>query len=348
MYHEALIPITDAVRWRAALSDIPHALAHKWEYVHALAHTSIPGETPRAFYLYRQESSTARRVCPLAVRHWRGHADVVTPYGNSGFVGVGQDDDFDEMWRRFAISQEWVCGYIGLNPILDQAAYKNADVASHNHVYALDLSVSETALAEGFSRNIHQRLRDWQRSGARLIADQDRLAEFFVAEYHSFMRWMGASDVYQFARETLIALWRIENVFLVGAVNSAGILQAVSAFGYTQYCGEYLFNISLPEGRQHSAALLRAGILRLRDIGVPVMNLGGGIVPGDGLDAFKHRFGGAVRPLRALRQVYLPEAFQACCQAAGIDHRVSGGYFPPYRAQAAQTGLAASARSNSL
>lgn len=337
MTREELISINDAERWRSALTGIPHALAHTWEYVKAWSlsfDSNLSRQDEQAVWLYVFEQAGARRVCPLAERVWNGRSDIVTPYGFSGFAGTGECADLMLHWMRFAAERGWVCGYIGLHPILDDWSDEPVSQIQITHrVYEIDLMQSETQLAAGLSRNARERLRDWRRSGARLVHDQERLRQFFVAEYHRFTRRVGASAVYDFSSATLDALMRIKTVFLVGAENTMDKLEAVSVFGYTAHCGEYLFNVSLPEGRPHSAALLWEGLLKLKSCGVPVVNLGGGIKAGDGLDQFKARFGGRQRPLRALRQIYRPEAYLACCREAGVDPLTQAGYFPPYRAQ---------------
>jgi hypothetical protein len=337
MTREELISINDAPRWRNALTGIPHALAHTWDYVKAwsLSYGSIiGGQDEQAVWLYVFEQAGARRVCPLAERVWNGRRDIVTPYGFSGFAGQGEGADLMTHWMRFAAERGWVCGYIGLHPILDDWSYEPASqIHIANHIHEIDLTQSETQLAAGLSRNARERLRAWQRSGAQSIHDQERLQEFFIAEYHRFTRRVGASTAYDFSVATLDELMRIEAVFLVGAENTRGKLEAVSVFGYTAHCGEYLFNVSLPEGRHHSAALLWEGWLKLKSCAVPMVNLGGGIRAGDGLDQFKARFGGRRRPLRALKQIYQPEAYLAGCREAGVDPLVQAGYFPPYRAQ---------------
>jgi len=368
MTREELISINEAEAWREALTGIPHAFAHTWEYVKAWSlsfDSSIAGQAEPAVWLYVFQQAGVRRVCPLAERVWNGRRDIVTPYGFSGFAGNRDCADSMTHWRRFAAEREWVCGYIGLHPILDDSvqygererpgvggencsasvgsltlpvlhqdrAFRFDQVHIANHVYELDLTQSEKQLAEGLSRNARERLRDWQKSGARLVYDQERLRQFFIAQYHSFTRRIGASAAYDFSIATLDELMSLERVFLVGAENTRAELEAVSVFGYTAHCGEYLFNVSLPEGRYHSAALLWEGLLQLKSRAVPVANLGGGIKAGDGLDQFKARFGGRQRPLRALRQIYQPEAYLACCREAGVDPLTQAGYFPPYRAQ---------------
>jgi hypothetical protein len=201
-----------------------------------------------------------------------------------------------------------------LHPVLDASSYEMdgplaglSRTHSSNQVFALDLTQTETQLAAGLSHNVRQRLRDWRRSGARLLDEPAQLKEFFMAEYAACMRRLGAAPVYDFPPALLEALLRHEALFLLGAENASGELEAVSVFGYTAHCGEYLFNVALPSGRRHSAALLWEGLRHLKSKDVPLANLGGGVQAGDGLAQFKARFGGQALPLRALKQVYRAE-----------------------------------------
>jgi hypothetical protein len=112
-------------------------------------------------------------------------------------------------------------------------------------------------------------------------------------------------------------------------------VEAVVVFGYTAWVADYLFGVALPHGRQHSARLLWSGVERLHALGVPLLNLGGGARPNDGIAEFKRRFGARELPLMSLQQVYRPEVFRALCLAAGVEP--DGGYFPPYHAPARAT-----------
>jgi hypothetical protein len=62
-----------------------------------------------------------------------------------------------------------------------------------------------------------------------------------------------------------------------------------------------------------------------------VLNLGGGIRPGDGVAQFKQRFGPKTLPLRSIKQVYQPETFSRLCGEVKADPNGRHDYFPPYR-----------------
>ena len=81
----------------------------------------------------------------------------------------------------------------------------------------------------------------------------------------------------------------------------------------------------------HSTHLLWSAAHRLRGLGVPSLNLGGGVAEGDSLARFKERFGARKLPLTALKQVYDRAAYERLCRERGADPDDIEAYFPPYR-----------------
>jgi hypothetical protein len=68
-----------------------------------------------------------------------------------------------------------------------------------------------------------------------------------------------------------------------------------------------------------------------KSIGIPTLNLGGGVRADDKLAAFKERFGGKKLTLNCLKQIYDPGAYTALCARVGTDPADRAGYFPAYR-----------------
>ncbi len=326
MMHER-IPLTEPERWAAALDGIPHAFAHTWGSCHAMQLTSGL-ET----FLYRYEDDGARIVCPFSVRWHEGYPDLLTPYGFSGFVGTGPAPEFPMRWSAFAASEGFVCGYVGLNPALDGGWYNADEAYDFNTAFILDLQLTEAELFSRLSTNRRRQVREWERGRVSIVTDRERLAGFFVEHLAVFLDERSAASVYYLSAATLDVLFGLDSVLLLGA-EVDGQLEAVSVFGRTPYSGDYLFNVSVPDGRRHSAPLIWHGALRLRDMGAPLLNLGGGIRPGDGVADFKLRFGGNEIPLRSLRQVYTPDVYLNLCHAAGVSASPDSGYFPPYQAR---------------
>lgn len=320
------IPLSDRAGWAAALTGVPHAVAHTWGYNAALQHSvDAPIE------LFVAETADNRVVCPFTMRTAGPVRDLVTPYGFSGFVG-GEAAPLTAAWRRFVEERGYVCGYIGLHPLLAQPSLtESEDTFSHTSVYVLALRLPLAKLHRNLSENRRRQLRSWEAQQGLLTHDRTALTAFFVQHYHSFMCNRNAGPAYAFSEATLRALCGLENVTMVGGLDGQEIT-AVALFGHTPYGAEYLFNISTPVGQQQSVALIWWGVQYLQALGVPWLNLGGGVRAGDALADFKARFGGENRPLYALKQVYRPELYAELCAAAGVHAANRDGYFPAYHA----------------
>jgi hypothetical protein len=76
--------------------------------------------------------------------------------------------------------------------------------------------------------------------------------------------------------------------------------------------------------------LIWAAVRELKRLGVPTLNLGGGVSEGDSLAEFKRRFGAKQVPLRHVKQVYRPGRYRQLSQRVGADPAAQG-YFPAYR-----------------
>jgi hypothetical protein len=321
--HE-LIPLEQGERWDAALAGVRHGPAHTHGFCRSVQLTS-----GAPTYLYLWEDGASRVVCALAERGAAAEVDVTTPYGFGGFAMSGDCAGFAAEWRAFA-RERWVCGYIALNPLFaDARHFARDEVHVHNRLYVLDLSLDPDRLWSRLSRNRRRQLRDWDAGGARLELDRSRLAGFLADSYRAFFERKGAGPATDFRRETVAELAELPDVLLVGA--GEGELEAVAAFAYTPHAADALFAVSRPGGERHSARLVWWGVERLRELGVPYLNLGGGIRAGDDVAEFKRRFGPDEHPLASLRQVYRPDVYDRLCERAGVSPE-RPGWFPPYRA----------------
>jgi hypothetical protein len=322
--HE-LIPLADRARWEAAVARVPHALGHTWEYCDALARTS---GLPTYLAVVRSDGGTL--ACPVAEREHDGAIDAVTPYGFSGFTGIGDGEALRQGWETLAKDREWVAAYIGLHPALTppRSILEGAPTFEHNLLFVLDLERDDDALWRGLSANRRRALRHWSPDDVR--TDAAALGRFLADEYEGFFARKGAGSATDLAPATLECLVRMPGTFLVGAP-ADGPLESVAMFGLADGIGEYLFNVSTPGGERHGVTLVWAGVQHLRAAGARVLHLGGGVRPGDDIAEFKRRFGASTMPLRSIRQVFQAERYAALCAAAGVDAADRAGYFPAYR-----------------
>lgn len=321
---QTCISIDSPREWKEALKGVKHAFAHTWENCNAMHKT-----TGWRTYLYAFEVGPTRIVCPFSERQFDGYTDIVTPYGFSGFVGTADYLDFAQYWKNFAQEKGYVCAYISVNPLLSNDKYYDLDrIFTYNSVYVLDLTLCEEELYKNLSENRRRQLKDRERLDG-LNHDRAVLKDFILAQYQRFFSQKNASRTYSFSRQTMSLLMDLDNVILVGAGRSEQI-EAVCVFAYTPYGGEYLFNVSMPGKQEHSVVLLWYGVMQLKSLGVPSLNLGGGITEDDGVARFKQRFGGKRSALKCVKEVYNPIIFAELCRRVNADPQESTGYFPPY------------------
>ena len=314
--HE-LIPLAERARWATALSGLPHGHAHTSGFCRAVQLTSgLPT------YLYAYEDDEVRVVCPLAEREFGGAIDVVSPYGFGGFATRGR---LPSDWDDFARSRGWVCGYVALNPLFCEAD-GFADVQVHNRLYVMDLGGDvRSRLSENRRRQLrelalgggHARARPRAAGGVPARALRGLLRP---ARSRRRDRPLGGHD----GRD------RRAGRRHHGRRGTDGTLESVAVFGHTQHAGDYLFNVSIPGGERHAVHLIWFAVERLRELGVPSLNLGGGVREGDDLAEFKRRFGATPLPLASLRSVPARRLRAPLPRGGATSDR--SGWFPPYRA----------------
>jgi hypothetical protein len=323
MSSDRCIPLAERAGWEAALAGVPHVFGHTWGSSMALA---MSGQEA---VLYLAEEGERRVACPLVERPIEGRLDVATPYGFSGLTGTGPWPGFAERWRRFAAERGYVAGYLAINALFGDDSYADPEtVTVANQTYVLDLGGGVEEVWSGLSTNRRRQLRDWRVEDYEIVGEE--LAEFFVAQYPLTMERKGAAARHRFPVATLAALCELPETFLVGARGDGG-LESVSLFGHTPYAADFVFNAALPGCAHHSVPLIWSAIHLLGERGVPCLNLGGGMSPGDSLADFKARFGARPLPMRAVKAVYDPPAYEALCHRNGADPGDRDGFFPAYR-----------------
>jgi hypothetical protein len=325
---ERWIGLHSQTDWTAALASIPHTFAHTWDYCAAMQ-ASASG----AVWLYEVETDAGRVVCPLVERSFGGAVDVVTPYGFSGFVSQDPVDGptVSTAFRRSASERGYVSGYLVQNPALASSIrFPPTETSQDKSVYVWDLGPPVEALYADLHANRRRQLRDHERVASRLVTDRGRLAAFLIDSHPDFFTRRQATSTHGLTAASISRLARLDNVHIVG-VEDDGQLTAASMFGHAPSGGDYLYNVSTPAGREHSAALVWSGALHLKSMGVPHLNLGGGLVEGDGIADFKRRFGARRLPAPVLKQVYDGSAYVDLCRRVGVDPNDRAGYFPAYR-----------------
>jgi len=261
------------------------------------------------------------------VREWQGSADVCTVQGLSG----ASIDTFCSrplrLWSEFAEAQGWVAGYIQFEAGTNLPIDIFGEVGASNWVFLLDLRGEDPLV--GASCIVHRKIRKASKIGAVLVEDQHLLTGALIDLYPATMRRVGADIHYLFSAATLCR-WAENPANLLLGARVEGSIEAIVLLLVAGHRAEYHIGASTERGRELTAWLLKNGIEKLRDRGVTILNLGGGVKPGDGLYRFKEKFGVVSKPLQAIRQIYNRNKYQELCEIAGVKHPAT--YFPAYRA----------------
>ena len=251
--------------------------------------------------------------------------------GFSGFASNGPWPGFAAHWRAFAQAQGAVCGYIAQHPAFGHPSLEEA-VAGEAPLYFLDLQGGMTGVLAHAGTDRRRDWRRWQEQGHRFVTDRAALTDFLQREHRPFLDRMGAGAAAYWNEAALAALLQAPGAGLLGTAEPDGRLVAVTLYGWTPWGAEGMIQAALPEGRAHTAALMLGGIDDLAGRGVPWLNLGGGVRPGDSVAAAKLRWRPRTQAFRRLKQVYDPDRYAALCAAAGVPATVTEGYFPAYGA----------------
>lgn len=321
-----IVTIDDGAAWHDALDRCPHAFAHTLAYARAIA-----ASLKQPPVLYHGQYDGGSVICPLSFRG-AGASDWYTPYGFSGFASASPIEAFAENWHAFASESGAVSHYTTQHPLLPSplTTCHTAESAPSRSLFVVDLRRPPSAIRASFGQAIRRKLNRWDRQTPAIEDNSALLTDAFCALYAATMRRADASSVYGFSADTLRA-WVGDAQTVAIGTRIGGRIAAVTLFGYTPHCADYLFTVSTKAGRDHTTGLLWLAMQALRQRGVPWVNLGGGIREHDGLARYKSGFGGDVRLLHALRMICNKERYAALCRDAGVSaEQADTGYFPPY------------------
>lgn len=326
-----LVPASNAAAWLDAIEGMPHDFGHRPEY--ALAATAVTG-FPTSLWMYEGESG--RAACVVAVREAPDGFDIATPLGFAGVSITGDVPGLGEAWTGDWKDRGAISAYVQLSPFRSPAQWRqlvpelSGFMQPAQDCWCWDLRPEPDALLAGMSSKHRQLLRKWLREEARVEWDQRILLEHFNRLYAEFLERQVIASIYHYLSPPLAVLAAAPGSLMVGARNAQGEIEAVTMFLHAGATADSFLNAATPAGRRHSRGLYWLGLLRLRELGVNHLNLGGGISPGDGLSDFKDRLGAARSPTLALKQVFDQDRFDSACAAAGVPADKSG-YFPAWR-----------------
>jgi hypothetical protein len=261
---------------------------------------------------------------PVIVRPIEGseRRDAISPYGYPGATDAPEapPDPANVDWSETDLVSVFVRDRIG-----DETCLANGTLRSHVHL-AEGRDGIRKRLREQIRRNER---RGWQvrvEGGGDASAD-DRSA--FERAYGETMARTGAADRYLFAGgyfERLLASER-SWLLLASSGESAGLAGAiaVASDGYLHYFLGGTADEALGDSPMKNlfAAMIDLG----GELGLPV-SLGGGVEPGDSLDAFKRGFATGRAPWHTHELICDPAAYEELVAKAPD---APEGFFPAYR-----------------
>jgi hypothetical protein len=324
-----IISLSERDAWERELSGMNYLPAHTWEYCSAMSAASGM-ETA----LFVETTAQRKVICPFSVRSKEeGLRDLVSPYGFGGILATDMENGAPASpggWKAFWRANGAVTAYIMQHPLsrLANDVGEGGEVTEMHRLFQIDLARSIEELWQAMHSAHRYQVRHDEASGTiEILCDEAGLKQALFALYPQTLDRLQASKVYYFGRTTLEALASMKGALIVGA-RDADTVQAVSLFLSTPHGADYFLNAATQEGRKYSRSFVWKAIKELKNRSVPSLNLGGGVRPGDSLEAFKRRFGGSPVSGQVLRQVFDPEKYTYLMKyCENVDAR---GYFPPY------------------
>jgi hypothetical protein len=326
-----LIALADRAQWCAEVESMAHGFGHRPEYAAAAAQLS---GLETVLWSYRGERG--RALCVLALREAPGGFDIVTPLGFAGFALEGEVPGLAGAWSEDWRARGAIAAFVQLSPFDSPQAWQARLGALSQWLrpspdcWVWDLRPEPSQLFAAMAKKHRQLLQKWLREGTEPVRDQDELRAAFPALYADFLRRQPMPAVYHYDADALAQLEAAPGVHYVGARGEDGAIEAITIFLHSGTQGEGFLNAATPLGRRHSRGLYWQAMLDLRAAGVHDLNIGGGILPGDGLAEFKQRLGTRRAPTLALKQVFDDGRYRQACVSVGVEPTTEG-YFPAWR-----------------
>ncbi len=199
--------------------------------------------------------------------------------------------------------------YLNLHPSLIEPDY--IALAEESDAIVGIQSLAELPLPNDYSKSIRQKLKQARQADWVPIT-----SELFSALY--------ASQHYTEQKSDLRLNVQVGHCEWIGLAISESEF-SYACFGIGEGIVEYLLAASSDEGRWLQAGLLYRMMERYSSEGFEMLNLGGGISPGDGLEKYKRRLAGDAVPKRTVRLVVDEAAFRVASKDCE-----PGTRFPPY------------------
>jgi hypothetical protein len=314
-----ILTLHDKDRWRAATREIGLP-SQSWSYADAL---SASGIDPKLAVV---QAKDARMLLPFHEREWSGTIDISTIVGASGASIFPQSNGPLALWREFAVSQGWVAGYIQLSSMVDFGEAPSEEFICGNTDFLIDLEVE--SFIRSVSETIRRKIRAATRAGAALMDQQSILLERLKELYPAAMRRVDGSSDFRFPQETL-ERWGLDGEGLMVGAALGNTIEAVLMFRMAGTNAEANIAGTTENGRYLVSWLIWQGAALLRQRGIKLLNLGGGVGQGGGHYQWKERFHAIQRKRWAVHQIYDLAKYNELCALSAVSEGSS--WFPAYR-----------------
>jgi hypothetical protein len=282
-------------------------------------------EAERVTHTLRIESPQRTALVPLIVREIEGGSglvDAISPYAYPGGLVSGDGatpEPAEVSWSATGLVRVFGRERLVAEPWL-ASPRERSRVLVHDPAAERRL---RPRLAEQIRAN---RRAGWAAEAVPGPESGARDRDLFAAAYEQTMRRADAAERYFFDRAYFDAVLSFERSWLLVAGRS-GDLGAAAIVAVSDAMLHYYLGGTADSARADSPFKnVVAAMLDLADeLGLP-LNLGGGLEPGDGLEAFKRGFANAELPFHTHELVCDADAYRRL--AAGHE---AGGFFPAYR-----------------
>ena len=265
-------------------------------------------------------------LLPVVVREidGGGRSDAISPYGYPG--GSGAPDPPPESgeidWSGTGLVSVFVRDRIGDPPALAGGTTRS------------EVHIADPSAESGMRKRLREQIRRNERRGWAVEVSagpqaEDTARAAFERAYGETMSRTGAAERYLYPSEYFERVLAAEGAWLVlarrdGGEPEAGAI-AVRSDSYLHYYLGGTADAALGDSPMKNlfAAMIDLG----GELGMP-LNLGGGVTPGDSLDAFKRGFANGEAAFRTHEVICDPGAYEELSAGSAAPE----GFFPAYRA----------------
>ncbi|MGH2922966.1 MAG: GNAT family N-acetyltransferase [Solirubrobacterales bacterium] len=253
-----------------------------------------------------------------------GGTDAISPYGYPGSTAGPQPplDPAAVDWSRTGLVSAFVRDRIGGEPCFAGGTARSS------------VSLADPRAESGVRKRMREQIRANERRGWSVGVEPGPGAEAgdraaFASAYEQTMRRTDAAERYLFGGDYFERVLSEPSAWLLlagrsGEPASAGAI-AVTSDGHLHYFLGGTAEEALADSPMKN--LFAAMIALAGELGL-VLNLGGGVAPGDSLDSFKRRFANDEAEFRTHEIVCDRDAYERL----SADRRPPAGFFPAYRA----------------